>query len=158
MTRQKGFTMVELVMVIVILGVLAVVALPKLTGTSLFAASAFRSEVVSALRYAQKSAVSHRRLVCATLSVSAVTLAIAADNPATSCGTTLASPDSSAYQSKDSSVAASGTPLTTGLFFQPSGVVTTTGAGTTLVAGTAGEVGITEQAKIKIEGATGYVE
>jgi MSHA pilin protein MshC len=158
MLRQKGFTLVELVMVIIILGVLAVVALPKLTGTSAFAASAFRSEVISALRYAQKSAVSHRRLVCATLTASAVTLAIATSNPATSCGTVLASPDGTLYQSKDSNVTASGTPLSSGLFFQPSGVVTTTGAGTTLVAGTAGEVSITDQPKIKIEGATGYVE
>lgn len=158
MAKQQGFTLVELVMVIVILGVIAVVALPKLTGTSVFAGSAFRSEVVSALRYAQKSAVSHRRLVCATLTASTVTLTIAAANPATSCTTALASPDGTAYQSKDSTVTASGTPIASGLFFQPSGLVTSDGAGTTLVSGAAGTINITDQTDIKIEGATGYVE
>lgn len=150
--------MVELVMVIIILGVLAVAALPSMTGNSAFSGSAFRSEVVSALRYAQKSAVSHRRLVCATLTASALTLDIASANPATSCGTHLASPDGTAYQSRDSSVTASGDPLTSGLFFQPSGTVTTNGAGTTLVAGNAGKLSITGQTDIRIEGATGYVE
>lgn len=155
MAKQQGFTLVELVMVIVILGVIAVVALPKLTGTSVFAGSAFRSEVVSALRYAQKSAVSHRRLVCATLTASTVTLTIAAANPATSCTTALASPDGTAYQSKDSTVTASGA---SALFFQSSGLVTSDGAGTTLVSGAAGTISITGQTDIKIEGATGYVE
>lgn len=155
MAKQQGFTLVELVMVIVILGVIAVVALPKLTGTSVFAGSAFRSEVVSALRYAQKSAVSHRRLVCATLTASTVTLTIAAANPATSCTTALASPDGIAYQSKDSTVTASGA---SALFFQPSGLVTSDGAGATLVSGAAGTISITGQTDIKIEGATGYVE
>lgn len=155
MAKQQGFTLVELVMVIVILGVIAVVALPKLTGTSVFAGSAFRSEVVSALRYAQKSAVSHRRLVCATLTASTVTLTIAAANPATSCTTALASPDGTAYQSKDSTVTASGA---SALFFQPSGLVTSDGAGTTPVSGAVGTISITGQTDIKIEGATGYVE
>lgn len=158
MARQQGFTMVELVMVIVILGVLAVVALPNLTGTSVFATSSFRSEVVSALRYAQKSAVSHRRLVCATLSASAVTLAIAAANPASACPSPLASSDGTAYQSKDAAAMASGTPIGSVLYFQPSGTVTTDGAGATLVAGSAGKISITDQTDIKIEGATGYVE
>ena len=158
MLKQQGFTLVELVMVIVLLGVISVVALPKLTGTRVFASSAFRSEVVSALRYAQKSAVSHRRLVCVTLTASAVTLDIATANPSNTCTTPLPSPDGTAYQSKDASVTASGTPLTSGLFFQPSGTVTTDGAGNTLVADAAGVISITDQTDIRIDGATGYVE
>jgi MSHA pilin protein MshC len=158
MAKYRGFTMVELVLVIVILGTLATIAMPRLGGSSVFIGSAFRSQVVSALRYAQKASVSHRRLVCVVLTESTVTLQIASVNPATVCTSAFTSPDGTAYQRKDATALASGNPLTSGLFFQPSGQVTTDGAGTALVAGGAGTINITDQPGIQIEGATGYVE
>lgn len=159
MAKQGAFTMIELVMVIVILGVLAVLALPKVTDTSMFAGSAFHSEVTGALRYAQKSAVSHRRLVCATLTSTKVTLKIAPANPATACTTDLISPDGTEYKSRDPAAASvSGNPLSTGLFFQSSGTITTDGAGSSMVSGASGTLHITGQPDILIEGATGYVE
>ena len=60
-----GFTLIELVTVIVILGVLAVVAIPRME-TSVYRAAEFHDKTVSALRFAQKTATSHRRLVCVT--------------------------------------------------------------------------------------------
>lgn len=153
--RQAGFTIVELVTVMVVLGVLAAVAMPRLTGNTGFAGPAFRGDIVSALRYAQKTAVSHRRLVCAAIGASAVTLNIAPANPASACQVSLASPDAEPYASKNAAITASGTFLTSGLFFQPSGAITTDGAGTAVAVGT---ISVTEQADIQVQGATGYVE
>jgi len=59
----RGFTLVELVTIMIIVGVLAVVAIPRMD-TSGFRATEFRDQVVAALRFAQKTAASHRRNVC----------------------------------------------------------------------------------------------
>jgi MSHA pilin protein MshC len=61
---QRGFTMVELITVMVLLGVLAAVAVPKLMGDNVIEAAVQGDKVVSALRLAQKTAVAKRRTVC----------------------------------------------------------------------------------------------
>ncbi len=53
---ENGFTLIELVTVIVLLSVLSVVALPRLGGLSVFEEKAFFDEVTNAVRYAQKRA------------------------------------------------------------------------------------------------------
>lgn len=52
-----GFTIVELVLVITLIGILATVAGPRFFARSTFDARAYRDELASALRYAQKVAV-----------------------------------------------------------------------------------------------------
>lgn len=154
--RTGGFTIVELVTIMVVIGVLSAIAIPKLTGNTGFAGAAFRSDIVGALRYAQKTAVGHRRLVCATLAASSVTLSIAPDNPATSCTATLTNATGEPYASQDATITASGALLLLGnLYFQPDGTITTNAAGTTLAAGV---ISVTEQPNITVAGATGYVE
>jgi MSHA pilin protein MshC len=53
----SGYTIVELVAVIVILAILAAIAGPKFFGTKVFSERGYADEVASAMRYAQKVAV-----------------------------------------------------------------------------------------------------
>ena len=163
MSKQGGFTLVELITVMIVLGILSAVALPRIMDNRAFISAAFHADVVSALRYAQKSAVSHRRLVCATFTTPiTITLSIATNNPDNSCaiGAALPSPDGAPYQSKDASIQASGFPAGGVLYFQPDGRITTNGDGTGVCSGNTCNITITGRATtpIKIEGATGYVE
>lgn len=148
---RHGYTMVELITVMVVLGIISAIAIPRLMGNDM-AGPAFRAELVSALRYAQKTAVSHRRLVCATVTANAVSLRIASQGGAAACDNDLALPDGSAsYTSKDNAVTASATSL----FFQPAGTITSNGAGNATMAGTIAVTGLTA---IAYQGTTGYVE
>ena len=73
----RGFTLVELVMVIVLVGVLAVFVAPRLSNAD-FHARGFHDENLALLRYAQKAAIAQRRTVCVVFSTSSVTLNMAA--------------------------------------------------------------------------------
>ena len=76
-THIAGFTLIEMVVVIVIVGTLAVTVLPRFTEQSTFDARGFYDETLSALRYAQKTAVAQRRQVCATFTTTSLSLQIA---------------------------------------------------------------------------------
>jgi MSHA pilin protein MshC len=69
--------MIELIVVMIIIGILAVVAVPRMTGLSDFRVLEFHDQTVSALRHAQKTATSHRRQVCVAFTAATVTLTIA---------------------------------------------------------------------------------
>jgi MSHA pilin protein MshC len=62
--QAQGFTMVELVTVIVLIGIISAIALPRMFSRDVFDSRAYYDQVLAALRYAQKAAISQRRNVC----------------------------------------------------------------------------------------------
>jgi len=57
MKTQHGFTLVELVTVIILIGILAVAVLPKFDGTASYEAHSHRAQLISALRLTQQRAM-----------------------------------------------------------------------------------------------------
>jgi len=57
MKTQHGFTLVELVTVIILIGILAVAVLPKFDGSASYEAHAHRAQLISALRLTQQRAM-----------------------------------------------------------------------------------------------------
>lgn len=58
-----GFTLVELTVILILVGILAVVAVPRFFDRGVFEARGFYDEALSILRYAHKTAVAQRRAV-----------------------------------------------------------------------------------------------
>lgn len=76
-----------------VLGILAVVAIPRLIGIGSYDTLGFYNRVASGLRYAQKQAIAKRRNVCATFSATSVTFTFAsAAGAAQLCDTNLVGP------------------------------------------------------------------
>jgi MSHA pilin protein MshC len=65
---QCGFTLVELIAVMVIIGILAVVAVPRFFDSNTFQARAAADQVAAALRYGQKVAIARHRNVSVKVS------------------------------------------------------------------------------------------
>lgn len=89
-SKQTGFTLVELVMVIVMLSVLSATALPKFFDKNSFAERAFFSDTLNAVRYAQKLAIASGCSVQVSISSNSYTLTRQGSSITSSCpgGTT----------------------------------------------------------------------
>jgi len=77
MVKQRGFTIVELIMVIVIIGILAAVVGPRFFSKSNFDERFYFEEVLSSVRYAQKLAVAsgcYTRVQASQVNGSSITL------------------------------------------------------------------------------------
>lgn len=99
-SRQRGFTLVELIVLMIVIGILSAFVLPRWNGETGFESRGFRDELASALRYAQKSAIAARRTVCVDLSGIPVTFRISSAQGAASCavGGALDGPNGGALQ------------------------------------------------------------
>ena len=153
--RQHGFTLTELIAVLLLVGILAATAVPKLQGALSFRDDGWRDQIVAALHYAHKSAISHRRLVCASVGAAGVTLSIAGTNPATSCTTALPGVDGQGLAADSQGGAAASISPAGTVYFQPSGRVSSDGAGNIAASRT---ISIAGQTNIVLVGETGHVE
>lgn len=81
MIRRKstGFTLIELITVMIIVGILAVAVMPRFADQSVFESRGFHDETLALLRYAQKTAIAQRRTVCVDLQDTGVKLSIDTD-------------------------------------------------------------------------------
>jgi MSHA pilin protein MshC len=155
--RASGFTMVELVVVMILVGVLAAIGIPRLMGDKNMEAAVFGDQVVSGLRRAQKIAAGHRRVVCASVAAKAVTLRL---NACGNAGLALNGLADDEYATSDSVLTATATTM----FFQPDGRITQDAAGATAVSNIdIAIIGVingrtTTFRTIRVEGTTGYVE
>jgi MSHA pilin protein MshC len=86
--KVRGFTLIELIMVIVIAGILAVVVVPRFYDIKIFQTRGFADQVQATLRYAQKIAIAQHRLVCAAYTTGPDRLAVTITVTA-SCDTAL---------------------------------------------------------------------
>src|SRR3989442_3601982 len=70
--RRRGFTLAELVMTIVIIGILIAVTAPRFVSWKGFSSRGFYDEAQAVVRYAQKTAVSWRRPIYVCVSATAI--------------------------------------------------------------------------------------
>ena len=70
----RGFTMVELILVMVIAGILAAVAIPRLVGKNSFDTRGFTDQLAATVRFAQKLAIAQRTPVFVQFTASDATL------------------------------------------------------------------------------------
>ncbi|MDO9236750.1 MAG: prepilin-type N-terminal cleavage/methylation domain-containing protein [Aquabacterium sp.] len=153
---QSGFTMAELVLVIILLGILIGYAGPKMTGATGMRDDAWHDQLQSALRFAQSGAVARRRLTCVTVNSASVVITTAEINPALSCPVSVPGPNGSVNFAASTNTAAATTVSPAGvLYFQPDGRITSNAVGTSVLNATITMSGASD---ILIYGETGYVE
>lgn len=85
---QSGFTLVELVTIMLIIGILVVVVLPRFDLFRGFDEIGYRDKVRATLEYARKAAVAQRRYSCVSLSGNNLTFTIDQNVPESYIGGT----------------------------------------------------------------------
>lgn len=104
---QHGFTLVELVMTMIIIGIVGAVAAPRFFDNNVFQSRGFADQVQATLRYAQKVAIAQNRFVCAAFTNSSVTLSLGAT---AACSTPLVLPDGNAVLNAPAGIIFTATP------------------------------------------------
>jgi MSHA pilin protein MshC len=152
--NQCGFTLIELVMTLIIVGILSVVVVPKMFVKSVFQSRGLTDQVQASLRFAQKMASAQHRFVCATFTSTSLSLTTGATN---TCGTAVASLSGSGNYVINAPSGITITASTTLFSFNSLGQPrTATGADAAIGAVTVSVAGDTTRV-ITVEAETGYV-
>lgn len=85
--RCRGFTLLELVVTLVIIGLLAAIVMPRFLGSNEFASRGFYDEAHAVVRYAHKTAIAWRRPVFVCITATTVSAGTVSD-----CSTLVAHP------------------------------------------------------------------
>jgi MSHA pilin protein MshC len=145
--NQCGFTLVELIMTMIIVGILGAVVAPRLLSTNVFQSRGFADQVQASLRYAQKEAIAQHRYVCVAFSSNSITLTI---NTTPVCpGGNLASPSGGTTYSVPAPTGITFSPTPTGFYFDALGKPSFPTSQTIIVSGAPNN--------IVVETETGYV-
>jgi MSHA pilin protein MshC len=83
----QGFTIVELVAVLLITGIIAAVVMPRFIGRNSFDEMGFFDQSLNMVRYAQKLAIAQRRTVWVNLDAASNTICLSYDTTLPTCTT-----------------------------------------------------------------------
>jgi len=157
---QSGFTLVELVVTLVIIGALAAVSAPLFFGAQDFQRSGFRNEAVAVIRYAQKAAVGSGCGVQVAIAANTISLTTAAGVATCFTGPfNQAVIDPSNLGAGFSRSAPQGVTVTLSpspFLFCPLGDTSSSGSCSGNYTRTSAAVTMSPQPQIDIDGATGY--
>lgn len=85
---EGGFTLLELIVTMILVGILAAVAIPRFVGQGSFETRGFHDRVINAIQFARQQAVAQRRQVCVTVSAAGLSTTRALAPPPGVCGVT----------------------------------------------------------------------
>lgn len=78
MRTSSGFTLPELVVTMVVVGIMAAAVIPRFADTAAFDVFGFTEQTREIIRFAQKSAIAKRRSVCVSIGSGSISLTVPA--------------------------------------------------------------------------------